>query len=53
MFELLNNLWILLTVFFTDTVISYPLFMAFLLFPVIFYVIYLLISLLDFSNWRG
>ena len=51
MFDAMSNLWSLMTVFFTVDVIYEPLFMGLLLMPTIFYVVYLLIELLDYNSW--
>lgn len=54
MFDAMSYLWDLCTVFFTVEVIYEPLFMGLILMPTIFYVVYLLIDLLDYSSWiRG
>ena len=53
MLDSLSYLWSLMTVFFTVEVIYEPLFMGLLLMPTIFYVVYLLMELLDFGSWSG
>ena len=51
MFDVLTYLWSLMTVFFTVDVIYAPIFMALILMPTMFYVVYLLLELLDFGSW--
>ena len=51
MIDSISYLWSLMTVFFTVDVIYEPLFMGLLLMPTIFYVVYLLLELLDYSSW--
>lgn len=54
MFDALSYLWSLCTVFFSVDVIYQPLFMGFVLLPTVFYIVYILLDLLDFNNWiRG
>lgn len=52
MIDAFSHLWSLCTLFFSEDVIYYPLFMALILLPTVFYIVYLLISLLDYSFWR-
>ena len=51
MLDSMGYLWDLCMVFFTEEVIYEPLLMGLILMPVIFYAVYLLASLLDFSSW--
>lgn len=51
MIDAISDLWSLMTVFFTVDVIYDPLFMGLLLMPTIFYVVYLLVALLNYDSW--
>ena len=53
MIDMVSELWNLLTIFFTTDVIYMPLFMGMLLFNLIFWMVYLLIDLLDPHVWRS
>ena len=51
MIDFVGSLWNLMTAFFTIEVIYNPLFMGLILFNLIFFTVYFLMSLLDPSNW--
>lgn len=51
MIDAISSLWSLMTIFFTPEVIYQPLFMAMILFVTLFYVVYLLIMILDPDTW--
>lgn len=53
MIDMISELWNLLTIFFTTDVIYMPLFTGMILFNLIFWMIYMLMGLLDINTWGG
>lgn len=51
MIYMMSCLWDLCMIFFTSEVIYQPFFMGLILMPTVFYIIYLLIDLIDVASW--